>query len=167
MQKRCTRKEQALGGEKWTDKNTKYIFFPLSFFNILSSFSYILIYNSYYPRYSTILFYLFNYNFIYLRLFLFSPSLFLLILNFSLSIFYLYPSLLFSLFFFFIILSFLAFQYFIFPPILPTLFYNFPLLLQSPPILRIILPSHSFDTLSRFLQLPLSNLPTPIFPPLI
>lgn len=102
MQKRCTRKEQAwLREEKWTDKNTKYIFFPLSLFNILSSFSYILIYNSYYPRYSTILFFLFNYNFIYLRLFLFSPSLFLLILNFSLSIFYLYPSLLFSALLFF------------------------------------------------------------------
>lgn len=102
MQKRCTRKEQAwLREEKWTDKNTKYIFFPLSLFNILSSFSYILIYNSYYPRYSTILFSLFNYNFIYLRLFLFSPSLFLLILNFSLSIFYLYPSLLFSALLFF------------------------------------------------------------------
>lgn len=85
---------------KMDRQKSKYIFFPPSLFNILSSFSYILIYNSY-LRYSTILFSLFNYNFIYLRLFLFSPSLFLLILNFSLSIFYLYPSLLFSALLFF------------------------------------------------------------------
>lgn len=74
-------------------QKSKYIFFPPSLFNILSSFSYILIYNSY-LRYSTILFSLFNYNFIYLRLFLFSPSLFLLILNFYLY-FYLILNILF------------------------------------------------------------------------